>query len=74
MEKYEIAMKFESGQLKKPDAKLVGANGNVYNLMAICRKSLHKYPAAFNEMYERITSCHSYNEALAIMSEYVNII
>ena len=60
-------------RIEKPNAKMVGEDGNVFNLIAIARKSLHLYPSAFNEMWERIQKAKNYSESLAIMDEYVNI-
>jgi len=57
-----------------PDCPLVGADGNVFNLMGIAARTLKENyrPEAAKEMRERVTSCGSYDEALAIMMEYVN--
>ena len=59
---------------QKPKVKLVGENGNVFNLMGICTKALKRadqYEEAA-ELQKRVMSCHSYNDALAIMLEYVD--
>lgn len=58
----------------RPDAKMIGEDGNVFNLMGICSNALKKagYPEKSKEMFDRVTSSGSYDEALAIMSEYVN--
>jgi hypothetical protein len=60
-------------KIGKPVAKLIGEDGNVFNLIGICRRALHKYSAAYNEMWERIQKSDSYGKALAIMGEYVEI-
>ena len=65
------------GEQRKPKAKLIGENGNVYNLMAICSQALKQ--AGMNneakEMCEKIkTSAKSYNEALSIMTDYCDVI
>lgn len=59
---------------KKVDAEIIGADGNVFNLIGICRKALKKdgYEKEAQEMSERVTSSKSYEEALQIMCEYVN--
>ena len=58
----------------KPKAPIIGADGNVFNLIGICRKTLKdaglKDQAV--EMTKRVTSSKSYEEALAIMMEYVD--
>lgn len=58
----------------RPNAKMIGEDGNVFNLMGICSRKLKKagYPEKAEEMLNRVTSCGSYDEALSIMSEYVN--
>lgn len=58
----------------RPDAKMIGEDGNVFNLMGICSNALKKagYLEKSKEMFERVTSSNSYDEALAIMREYVN--
>lgn len=60
---------------KKPECQLIGQNGNVFNLMGIASKTLKENDMAdeAKEMYERITSSGSYDEALCIISEYVEI-
>ena len=57
----------------RPEAKMIGEDGNVFNLMGICSNALKKagYPEKSKEMFDRVTSCGSYDEALAIMNEYV---
>ena len=57
----------------RPEAKMIGEDGNVFHLMGICSNALKKagYPEKSKEMFDRVTSCRSYDEALAIMNEYV---
>ena len=61
---------------RKPECKLIGEDGNIFNLLAITRRTLLK-----NDMYSesievvrRVTSSQSYDEALRIIGEYVEII
>jgi len=63
--------------MEKPKCKLIGENGNIFNLMGIASRALkangmHKEA---DEMYERITGgeAQSYNEALCIIMEYVEV-
>lgn len=58
---------------EKPKAAIIGADGNVFNLIGICSKSIKKagYDKEANEMSERIFKSKSYDEALAIMCEYI---
>jgi len=73
MGEHICADNFKRNPKMKPVAKLVGANGNVFNLLAICRQSLRRYPNAFNELRDRVFECKSYDEALVIMMEYVEV-
>lgn len=59
--------------IKKPQAPLIGANGNVFNLMGIVSGVLKEdgYPEKADEMFNRVTHSESYDEALNIMMEYV---
>lgn len=61
--------------MKKPKVKLVGQDGNVFNLIGICSKAMKK--AGLNteakEMTEKVFSCGSYSEALNIMMEYCDV-
>lgn len=60
---------------EKPKCSLIGQNGNVFNLMGIASKTLKKNGMAdeAKEMCSRITSSGSYDEALSIIDEYVEI-
>ena len=62
--------------MKKPKAKLIGRDGNVFNLIAIASRALKRNgqhdKAA--EMLQRITkTAKSYDEALIIIMEYVDV-
>ena len=59
---------------EKPDAPLLGANGNIFNLMGIasCTLKAAGIPEQANQMCQRITASGSYGEALNIIGEYVN--
>lgn len=61
--------------VKKPVAKLSGQNGNIFNLLGIASRSLKsagQYGKA-TEMCQRATSSKSYDEALSIIMEYVEV-
>ena len=64
----------EQGKVK-PDCPLIGQDGDIFNLMGIASNTLKKngMREEAKEMQERITSSESYNEALCIIGEYVNI-
>lgn len=59
---------------EKPDAPLIGANGNIFNLMGIASRTLKAADMReqANLMSQRITASGSYGEALNIIGEYVN--
>jgi len=54
--------------------KLVGTDGNVFALMALCRRALVKsgYAEESNRMIDQVTKSSSYSEALRIMTKYVD--
>ena len=58
----------------KPKCKLIGENGNIFNLMGIASRTLKdaglEEQAA--EMRERIFKSESYDKALQIIMEYVD--
>lgn len=59
---------------EKVDAPIIGADGNVFNLIGICQRALKEngYQKEAKELGDRVTSSKSYDEALNIMMEYVN--
>ena len=66
---------FLPGEVQKPDCKLIGEDGNIFNLIGLTARCLKEndMPNEAKEMTERVTSSGSYAEALSIISEYVNI-
>lgn len=60
---------------QKPDCALIGENGNIFNLMGIAARVLreHDMKEQSEEMCNRIHQSGSYEEALNIIGEYVNI-
>lgn len=65
----------ETAEKKKPDCKLIGEDGNIFNLMGIASKTLRQNGMAEQavEMRDRIRESGSYDEALCIIGDYVNI-
>lgn len=63
----------EKGQ--KPDCPLIGQDGNIFNLMGIASRTLKGCGMATEaaEMRDRIMHSESYDHALCIIGEYVNI-
>lgn len=61
----------------KPECALIGEDGNIFNLMGLASQTLRECgrKEQAEEMCKRITAgdCHSYEEALSIISDYVNI-
>lgn len=61
---------------EKPKCNLIGQDGNIFNLMGIASKTLKRngqYDES-KEMIEKITTtAKSYEEALCIISDYVEI-
>ena len=56
--------------------KLVGEDGNVFNLMAIVTREMkkHGYKHEVTEFIDEVTKCKSYNEALVVMIKWVNVV
>jgi rRNA processing protein Krr1/Pno1 len=61
--------------LRKPKAKVIGKDGNVFNLIGICQRALKdaKQEDKAKEMCEKIFMSKSYDEALAIMADYCDL-
>lgn len=61
-------------EFEKVDAQIIGADGNVFNLLGICQRALkdNGYNDEAKELYQRVINCKSYDIALSIMQEYVN--
>lgn len=59
----------------KPNCALIGQDGNIFNLMGIAARTLRRNGMAEQaaEMQQRITESDSYESALCIIGEYVNI-
>lgn len=60
---------------KKPICKLIGQDGNIFNLIGLARKTLKNKGMTTEavEMSERCFSAKSYDEALYIIMEYVEV-
>lgn len=61
---------------EKPDCELIGQDGNIFNLMGIAIRTLREHDMIDEaaEMSKRIyTEAGNYDEALSIISDYVNI-
>jgi len=64
----------------KPECKLIGENGNVFNLIAIVRRTLrehglHQELEAFDSDLKEIQDTGgSYDDVLVMFMEYVNVV
>lgn len=63
--------------MEKPVCRLIGENGNIFNLMLIASKTLRKHEKyeQSEELIQRIIGgeAQSYDEALRIIMEYVEV-
>jgi hypothetical protein len=66
--------KTEKKTQRKPQAKLIGANSNIFNLLAIASRALKNAGRREDatEMANRVMSSSSFDEALAIICQYVD--
>ena len=67
-------MSNESKQ-SKPDCPLIGQDGNIFNLVGIASRTLkgNGLSDEASEMTSKVFKSGSYEEALGIIGEYVNI-
>ena len=56
------------------EVKIIGEDGNVFNLLGICKKALHKSHRMdlWDEFYKKATSS-DYNNTLATIMEYFEV-
>ena len=61
-------------EMKRPMCPIIGADGNIFNLLGMASRALKNNGLAdeAKEMYDRVTSSGSYNDALCIITEYVD--
>jgi hypothetical protein len=61
--------------VEKPRCKLIGEDGNVFNLIGLAAKALRRagQPEKATEMSHKVFTCGSYDEALSIISDYVEV-
>lgn len=65
----------ETAEQKKPDCPLLNQDGNIFKLLGIASQTLRRNGMSdqAKEMTDRIYKSGSYDEALGIIGEYVNI-
>ena len=68
-------MSVDSQGRQRPSCPFAGQNGNIFHLIGLAGRVLREngMPAELKEMQDRIMGggCRSYEEALGIISEYV---
>ncbi|WP_353892913.1 hypothetical protein PRVXH_002303 [Proteinivorax hydrogeniformans] len=59
----------------KPKVKLIGENGNIFNLIGIASRALKGVgmKKEAEEMVEKVILSTSYDEALRVLMEYVEV-
>lgn len=59
----------------KPKCKLFGSDGNIFILMGIASRTLKEqgFREEATEMIERIMNSENYDEAIRIITEYVDV-
>ncbi len=59
----------------KPKCKILGADGNIFNLLGVARRALNKAGQSIqdNEMIGRVYEAESYDKELQIIMEYVEV-
>ena len=60
----------------KPKAKLIGANGNIFNLIGLAQRALEKegLHERAEELFKEVhNNAQSYDEALQIIMTYVDV-
>lgn len=61
--------------MTKIDAPIIGANGNIFNLVAIAANAMKGagvLETTIDEMTQRIFESESYDHALMILLDYIN--
>lgn len=61
--------------MTKPKCKLIGEDGNIFNLMSIASRTLKRagLEEEAKEMVDRIFKSESYDRALQIIMDYVEV-
>jgi hypothetical protein len=62
---------------EKPQAQVIGENGNVFNILAICSRALKragKRKEAYAMQNRVMNFAEDYDKALQIMMEYVEFV
>ena len=61
--------------MDKPTVKLLGEDGNIFNLMGIAKREMRRqgFETQADEMIAKIKECKNYNLALATIMEYCDV-
>jgi len=72
-QQFPSAQAVAGGQRRRPLCPMIGADGNVFNLIGMAANTLKRngMADAAKEMSARVMSSGSYDQALAVMMEYV---
>lgn len=75
-EDYEVKkVHLKKPEVTKPRCKLIGEDGNIFNLIGVASRSLRHAGLAdkATEMSQKVMQSQSYTEALSIIMEYVEV-
>ncbi|MDR1926007.1 MAG: hypothetical protein LBQ66_16685 [Planctomycetaceae bacterium] len=72
---FDVKIKTKNVVKRKPRAKLIGADSNIFNLISIASDALksNQQDDDAKEMITNATKAKSFDEALAIIMEYVDV-
>ncbi|SHJ58758.1 hypothetical protein SAMN02745136_00466 [Anaerocolumna jejuensis DSM 15929] len=61
--------------IEKPICRLIGEDGNVFNLAARVSRTLkdNELPDQVQEVWDKLKECESYDHALELFMQYVEI-
>lgn len=61
--------------IDKPKCTLIGKDGNIFNLAGIVSKTLkdNALPEQAQEVWDKLKECKSYDQALQLFMQYVDI-
>lgn len=61
--------------MDKPECELIGTDGNVFAIIGKVSRTLKRAgrPEEAKRFVERVQACHSYDEALMVVEEFVEI-
>lgn len=71
----DIFIKVHDKRVEKPICKLIGVDGNVFNLAGVVSRTLkdNDLPDQAQEVWDKLKECKSYDEALQLFMQYVEV-